>query len=689
MSDRDDNPNEFTDIELLVISPAQETAQSVQTLLRDAGHNVHVTWLDKPEDLGDELQRQIPQLICCEGSSDAAGLNRLIALCTNIARGIPVVAVANALVPERIVELLNMGAAQVVALEQPDLLTRSIERELEYVDLRTTVKLSRRQISALKKQLGLIVAESPEAMAYVHEGIHTNLNTAYAKLFGFEDPNELEGVPLMDLITPESRDKIKALLASTRKKEGSSQMLPFVAQRADDSHVSLNMRCRAANMGGEEQIEVLITRNAPAQVAPPPANAFEGRVALYQVLTDLKNLRLKERSVGLLYILVDSLEKLQDLQGLVATDNILNELAIFLLDQSGADDQTFRFDVGEFVVLASGETAQDITATAERIRSAIDAEIFGDDKASTPLTVTIAMVQLHEEEANVTNLLKSIRLAEKTSRHEGNQVVLLNNENPKLSSSEADRLWLDRIKSSLEKNRFALAYQSIASLEGGGGELYDVQLRMRGDQGETIRPGEFLPTAERHGLMDLIDQWVMRQVLLIMKEQLGGNKRGMMFIKLSKAAIDSSETFLPWLKTTLDDLQVPASELAVAFDEETLQFNTKKATKVVNTLHDLGIKLAIHNFGAGRNSLQLLDLVPASFVKLDPMFTEALVSPEDNKRFSETLSIAQSKNIKIIASQVEDANSMARLWQSGVNYVQGYFVQEPESVARQSDLHVA
>ena len=678
------------EIEVLVISPLQDIAELIQTQLRGAGKNVHVTWLVKPENMADELQRQPPRVICCHEDSSPEDMNRLIGLCVNIARGIPVIAVIPKQSPTRAAELLQTGAAQVVSPKNLALMTRAIERELDAVNLNDKLKESRQHVSTLRRQLGSIVAESPEGLAYVHDGIHTHLNLAYAKLFGFEDPAELEGVPLMDLVTPESRKQIKKLLSNVRKATAKSEPESdeFVAQRADDSKITLNMRCRAASLEGEEQVEILVTRDTPT-VGAPPANAFESRLMLYRTLSDVKALGLKDRSVGIVFICIDDLEKLQDRMGLLATDQIMSEVSLFLLENLKEEDQSFRFDVGEFVLLVAGETSDDIRAAAEKIRAAMQIEVFGDEEVSSTLTASLAVAYLTEDDANSEHLLKALRMARKTSVRDGNTVVIAASEDRVLSDREADHAWLTRIKTSLEQDTFTLAYQSIASLEGDSSHHYDIQLRMIGEKGEAIRPGEFLPTASRHSLMPAIDQWVVRQVLDVMRTQQSRNDHTLMFVKLSKNSIETSDVFVPWLKVMIEEFQVKTDDLAFAFDEETLQLNTHKATALAKALKELGIKLAIHGFGSSSNSLQLLDLFSADYIRLDPLFTQALVSPEHDKRLNDTMQAAQSKKIKIIASQVEDANSMARLWQSGVNYIQGYFVQEPGNTAQKSDLHVA
>lgn len=676
----DEAPVEFKEIELLVISPAEDLAHSVQTQLRESGHNVHVSWLDKPENLVDELQRGLPRLICCHDQSGEKELRRLIGLCINIAPSIPVVAVLASLDSTQTEDLLHAGAAQVVSNEHKSLMTRALERELESGTLHEKLKTSRRQNSLLRSQLNAIVAESPEALAYVHDGIHTHLNLSYIKLFGFTEPTELEGVPLMDLVAPQSRDQIKALLNQVSKGDARPEPIEFVAQLADDSNTNLSMRCRPATLEGEDQVEVMVFQEASVSLAPTPTNAFEGRIALYKTLEDIKAQHVKAQQIGIVFICIDELEKLQDRLGLYAIDNIMSEVSFFLLESMADADQSFRFDVGEYVILAARKTTAEVHALAEHIRSAIDKEVFGDDLASSPLTASVSVAFAQANGKNTAALLKAQRTARKTSVRDGNTVVEVITDGANADGADtSDPSWLNRIRAGLEGegDGLILALLSIASLEGEQRMHSEVQLRMVGDKGEGIQSEEFLPTAQRHGLMPLIDQWIVRETFALLRRKQKDQEQSLLFITLSQACTEDSEAFLAWLKKLKTESKVDTADIALAFDEDTLQFNTKKATTVIKAFKSLGLKIAIHSFGNSANSMQLLDLIGPDYVRLAPSFTQALIASDVDKRVSQTVDSVKSKGAKIIASHVDDANGMARLWQAGVHYVQGSYVQEP------------
>ena len=92
-------------------------------------------------------------------------------------------------------------------------------------------------------------------------------------------------------------------------------------------------------------------------------------------------------------------------------------------------------------------------------------------------------------------------------------------------------------------------------------------------------------------------------------------------------------------------------------------------------------RFALEGFGSGRDSIGLLETMPLDFVKIDGTLMQGLATdPQLQLRVRTLVEAARKRNIQTIGERVEDANTMAVLWQLGVQYIQGYFVNEPEEV---------
>jgi EAL domain-containing protein (putative c-di-GMP-specific phosphodiesterase class I) len=152
------------------------------------------------------------------------------------------------------------------------------------------------------------------------------------------------------------------------------------------------------------------------------------------------------------------------------------------------------------------------------------------------------------------------------------------------------------------------------------------------------------------------------------------------FIKLSALSLNDPE-FVIWLERSLAASGVNPRQLVFEFVETDVSMALRSAGIMFEQLHRLGCATALEHFGATLNALQLLDHVPVDYIKLDAAFVHDLVrNPANRDSVRDILQRASRSGVMVIAGFVEDAASLAMLWQCGVHFIQGNFLQEPEAV---------
>ena len=191
-----------------------------------------------------------------------------------------------------------------------------------------------------------------------------------------------------------------------------------------------------------------------------------------------------------------------------------------------------------------------------------------------------------------------------------------------------------------------------------------------------ILPSEFIPPAERNDLLWQIDRWVVRAAAKFAAR----TQPGCLFVRLSEAsAIDTS--LLDWLDEQLRSIRVEPSQICVQITEDAAARHPKTVPLLASGLRSRGMRFALEHFGAGLDPLHLLQTLPMDFVKIDGSLMQGLA--EDVLQQSKVRVLADAaheKGVETIAERVEDANTMAALWQLGVQHVQGYLIQSPEEV---------
>jgi EAL domain-containing protein (putative c-di-GMP-specific phosphodiesterase class I) len=226
------------------------------------------------------------------------------------------------------------------------------------------------------------------------------------------------------------------------------------------------------------------------------------------------------------------------------------------------------------------------------------------------------------------------------------------------------------------ENRFRLAHLPIASLSGELRSMYDTVLRLIDAQGDEVAASEFLPAAMRNRLLRAIDRWVIGASLT----HCSRTPLDCVFVKLSAESI-IDKTLAEWLTKAVASAHVAPRHLCFQVSEENATQYLAQTQALAGQLRSMGHRFAIENFGVGRDSGRILSQTPMDFLKIDGSLMQNIASDtmrQDKVRVY--VQAAANRAIPVIAERVEDANTMAVLFQLGVAYMQGHYVHEPEVV---------
>jgi EAL domain-containing protein (putative c-di-GMP-specific phosphodiesterase class I) len=158
-----------------------------------------------------------------------------------------------------------------------------------------------------------------------------------------------------------------------------------------------------------------------------------------------------------------------------------------------------------------------------------------------------------------------------------------------------------------------------------------------------------------------------------------------LFVRLSRETI-KDDTFLDWLDNHLRNSRAEPRRLCFQVTEESAASYITQVKALSGALRERHFRFALESFGGGRDSLGMLASVPLDFVKIDGAVIQGLAADSQlQQRVRALVEAAQKRSVQTIAERVEDANTMAVLWQVGVQFVQGYFINEPEQVVLRAE----
>ena len=234
-----------------------------------------------------------------------------------------------------------------------------------------------------------------------------------------------------------------------------------------------------------------------------------------------------------------------------------------------------------------------------------------------------------------------------------------------------DAVWLGRIRAALDEQRLVLYSQPIVDLTTGATVQHELLLRMREPDGTIIGPGEFLPVAERYGLISEIDRWVIREAMRIAATGTPTE------FNLSARSV-GDPLVIHELSAAIAQTGADPSLLVVEVTETALLGRTGVGREFAEQLSALGCRLALDDFGTGFSSLSYLKHLPAHYLKIDIEFVRELTSSETDVRVVRGIvALAREFDQVTIAEGVEDEATLLKLKELGVDQAQGYLFARP------------
>jgi EAL domain-containing protein (putative c-di-GMP-specific phosphodiesterase class I) len=314
----------------------------------------------------------------------------------------------------------------------------------------------------------------------------------------------------------------------------------------------------------------------------------------------------------------------------------------------------------------------DVEAWAEQVRKAVAGRVFEVDNQSTTLTCTIGLTEIGAESQSVADMLTAAEKACRAGRDAGgNKVELCDSTSATQRVRTLDAMWVPRIRAALMQNRFRLVHQPIASLTEEVQGMFDTLVRMVDETGNLVLPNEFVPPAERAHMIKNVDRWVIGASLSFCATK----QPTLVFVRLSRDSV-LDETLPEWLSARLRSMKVPAQRLCFQVSEEVAAAQIRQTKDLAEKLAAAGFLFAVDHLGTGRDSAQLLHHIPMQFTKIDGSLMQGLHSdPDQQRKVANLAQVARKLNIRTVAERVEDAKTMAVLWQLGIAYFQGNFVQ--------------
>ncbi|HJV45560.1 MAG TPA: EAL domain-containing protein [Bacillota bacterium] len=376
--------------------------------------------------------------------------------------------------------------------------------------------------------------------------------------------------------------------------------------------------------------------------------------------------------VVVLFVDLDQFKPVNDMYGHECGDTLLKEVAQRLRNQVPVGGLVSRLGGDEFTILLENiKGYEEIEEIVKKILRALSKTMYMNGNAvniSASIGVSIFPDHGENPESLITNADKAMYTVKKEGKN-----------NYQLFSSmlQMDMTIEQNLGSALLNNEFVLHYQPKIHLQTGNIIGIEALIRWNHPTMGWIMPNIFIPLAENTGHINEIGDWVLRTACQKLKSlQTKGYPSIRMSVNVSGRQFRDKD-FVNKLKTILVETQIKPKDLELEITENTAMENVGFVYPILEEIKDIGVKIAIDDFGKGYSSLSYLKSFPINYLKLDKSFIDGIGSPVDNMLVKTIIDLGKNLNLIITAEGVETIDQLNLLSEFQCDEVQGYLISKP------------
>ncbi|HEY3488274.1 MAG TPA: EAL domain-containing protein [Gammaproteobacteria bacterium] len=684
-----------TTLRLIIIEDSANDANAYVKTLRASGVAVREHFIANKDTVEQMINDHQPDLILVNPGNSFISLSDLPPLLEKIGSNASVVAICGDKNEMSVRKAIESGARDRVLKSDPEHLQAIAKRELAYVALANRHAVLDKLHRESEARCQTLMENSRDAIAYVHQGMHVYANKAYLEMFGFNSFDDIEGLPIMDMVAAEKQEEFKQFLRSMNAQK--DKKFALETQLMDVKHETFvgRMEFSQASIDGEPCTQILIRQNVgdtsalEAQInqlsrLDPLTGLLNRKAFLEEFAKALSNVSKKNKRYSLFQIGIDSFKNIQDMVGLVGSDQVIAEVAGLIKKNLDASDLAGRYEGSKYLVLSEAFAEKAILNRVNTLIKASDQHICQVGGKSITIKIHIGISLMDDDTLDVNEVMARAEKALTEASNPDNKIRIhiYQPKEGEMTQKQIDSAWVKRLKDSMDNERFHLLFQPIIQLDSSETERYEVFMEMVDEKGNRVPTADFMPAAERTKMSKILDRWVIAKALQSLVKQTESHPNTVFFIKLTGGSLEDMELFR-WISEKFKAANIQKWRVIFEVKEDAVVSHLKQAQAFATLLKTIHCGFAIDDFGKGPDPFKLVELVPAQYLKFDKNFTNDLSKNQQNQQTLREIT-EKAKELKkhTIIQHIEDAATLSVLWSIGANFTQGNFFQGP---SRQMD----
>jgi diguanylate cyclase (GGDEF)-like protein/PAS domain S-box-containing protein len=520
------------------------------------------------------------------------------------------------------------------------------------------------------------------------------VNPALAEILG-SSVEDLTGSPVSSLTHPEDRDDVYAKLSELTDGHGAPvEFEKRFMHRSGHPVWALISAAPLADDGGEQRLAVThvmdISDRKQAETKLQHLADHDALTGLFnrrrfteELERTLRHAKRFEEAGAVVFLDLDGFKFVNDTLGHAAGDDLIAGVAGLLSRAIRESDTLARVGGDEFAVLLPRCDEASAVLVAEKLLATLRRNGLnsGDGRrAHISSSIGISLFR-GDEELSADELVVEADIAMYDAKKAGkDRHAVYDRTEGRRALMSIRQSWNERLRQAISDDAFVLHAQPIAAIRASATPWFELLLRLPDDKGDLIPPGTFLYNAERFGLIEQIDRWVLERAVRHLHHSHAAGSDLVLSVNVSGTSMGDPE-LAAHVGTLLSRYPIPDDRLVIEITETAAIKHIDRACGLAQQLRALGCKLALDDFGAGFASFYYLKHLQFDYLKIDGEFIRNLcATPTDQLVVEAVVTIAHGLGTATVAEFVGDDPTVDRLKQLGVDYAQGYHLGRPGPV---------
>ncbi len=378
-----------------------------------------------------------------------------------------------------------------------------------------------------------------------------------------------------------------------------------------------------------------------------------------------------QRAGAIHFLVVEGTSALRDRYGYAALDTILTESG-GLVAQFAGERLATRLNDNTFLLYSPELAPERMIEVARELRDTFARHTFNVEGELLRLRTCVGYVDLAHGFADAGAALAAAEEALRAARGKPNAIAAYTP--PDNADSEQDAAMLLQLQEALTEHRIELAFQPIVSVIGGENVQYQTLMRLRDRDGQLHTAGEIMPVAERAGIVHDIDRRVLTQALGILDERVHSGRSARLFVPQAARSL-GQDGYAQWLLDTLRAKGIDGSLLVIDVRLGDALIYSVLLREFCQRMIEAEVRMCLSHYQVNPESDALLAQLPLSYVRLSPHYSGNIEQAGVQDEMRVVIERAHRLGLQVIGQHVENPQTAATLWLSGIDFLQGDLVQ--------------